>query len=273
MSSISAVLIVEDEPILAKNMRRYLQSAGFEVVVAGTGETAMTALESARPDIVLLDYRLPDTNGLELIARIHAIDRRTPIIMITGEGNVQLAVQAMKAGAHDYLAKPVVLKELKLMLEKIVEQARVEGALDYFHQKQAGDSGLDKLLGDSQVMLDLKQQILQLIEAEHNMVDGIPASVLITGETGSGKELPMLSMLLSLALAQSPNVLIIVADDLHVDFVNVYGSGDYRRQPPTPTLDGLAAAGIWQTVELGTVRVRVSPAFMKGGPNAPVLPS
>ncbi|NCF36177.1 MAG: response regulator [Gammaproteobacteria bacterium] len=189
MSSISAVLIVEDEPILAKNMRRYLQSAGFEVVVAGTGETAMTALESARPDIVLLDYRLPDTNGLELIARIHAIDRRTPIIMITGEGNVQLAVQAMKAGAHDYLAKPVVLKELKLMLEKIVEQARVEGALDYFHQKQAGDSGLDKLLGDSQVMLDLKQQILQLIEAEHNMVDGIPASVLITGETGSGKEL------------------------------------------------------------------------------------
>ena len=97
MSSISAVLIVEDEPILAKNMRRYLQSAGFEVVVAGTGETAMTALESARPDIVLLDYRLPDTNGLELIARIHAIDRRTPIIMITGEGSPSSCIHSLSS--------------------------------------------------------------------------------------------------------------------------------------------------------------------------------
>ena len=189
MGSNPAILIVEDEPTLAKNMRRYLEHAGFEVQVSATGEAAMTSLESYKPDIVLLDYRLPDTNGLALLGRIQAVDRRIRTVMITGEGNVEIAVQAMKNGAYDYLAKPVVLKELILLLQKIAGQERIEGALDYFLQKQAGESGLDKLLGDSQVMLDLKQQIRQLLEAERNLVEGIPASVLITGETGSGKEL------------------------------------------------------------------------------------
>jgi len=189
MSSHPAILIVEDEPTLAKNMCRYLRNAGFEVHVTDTGKSAMAELERYKPDIVLLDYRLPDTDGLELLGRIQAVDRHIRIIMITGEGNVQLVVQAMKAGAHDYLAKPVVLKELKLLLKKIAGQERMEEALDYFRQKQAGQSGLDKLLGISTVMVDLKQQIRQLIDAERNLVEGVPASVLITGETGTGKDL------------------------------------------------------------------------------------
>ena len=189
MSSNPAILIVEDEPTLAKNMRRYLENAGFEVQVTDTGEAAIASLETYKPDIVLLDYRLPDTNGLELLDRIQAVDRRIRTIMITGEGNVQIAVLAIKKGAYDYLTKPVVLKELLLLLQKIAGQERIERELDYFHQKQAGESGLDKLLGESRVMVDLKQQIRQLLEAEQNLVEGIPASVLITGETGSGKEL------------------------------------------------------------------------------------
>ncbi len=189
MSSHPAILIVEDEPILAKNMGRYLRNSGFDVNVTFTGETAMAQLEKYKPDIVLLDYRLPDTNGLDLLGRIQMVDRRIRVIMITGEGNIQLAVQAIKAGAYDYLEKPVVLKELKLLLKKIAGRERMEGALDYFQQKQAGESGLDKLLGNSTVMVDLKLQISQLLEAEQNLVDGVPASVLITGETGTGKDL------------------------------------------------------------------------------------
>ena len=189
MTANPAILIVEDEPILAKNMRRYLENAGFDVQLSNTGKSAMAELENYKPDIVLLDYRLPDIDGLELLEKIQAVDRRIRTIMITGEGNVQIAVRAMKMGAHDYLAKPVVLKELSLLLQKMAGQDRMQGALDYFHQKQAGDSGLDKLIGDSRVMLDLKQQIRKLLEAERNLVDGVPASVLISGETGSGKEL------------------------------------------------------------------------------------
>jgi len=189
MSSHPAILIVEDEPTLAKNMGRYLRNSGFDVKISFTGATAMSQLERYKPDIVLLDYRLPDTDGLELLGRIQVVDRRIRVIMITGEGNIQLAVQAIKAGAYDYLAKPVVLKELKLLLKKIAGRDRMEGALEYFRQKQAGESGLDKLLGNSTVMIDLKLQISQLLEAEQNLVDGVPASVLITGETGTGKDL------------------------------------------------------------------------------------
>ncbi len=189
MASNTAVLIVEDEPNLAKNMRRYLRNAGFEVHIAHTGEKAMVELETYKPDIVLLDYRLPDTNGLKLLGQIQAIDTRIRTIMITGEGNIQLAVQAMKAGAHDYLAKPVVLNELKLLLKKTMGQERIEGVLDYFREKQAGQSGLDKLLGNSTVIVELKKEIQHLIEAEKNLIEGVPATVLITGETGSGKDL------------------------------------------------------------------------------------
>ncbi len=189
MSTVSAILIVEDEPTLAKNMRRYLDGAGFDARVAATGETALKELEAFKPDIVLLDYRLPDTDGLQLLDHIRTLDRGIRVIMITGEGNVQLAVNAMKAGAYDYLAKPIVLKELKLQLEKIVSQSRLEGNLEYYRGQQAGMSGIDKMIGESAPMQQLKQQIRQLLDAELNLVEGIPASVLITGETGSGKEL------------------------------------------------------------------------------------
>jgi DNA-binding NtrC family response regulator len=189
MSSLPAILIVEDEQTLAKNMRRYLENAEFEVEVASSGNQALEALEQFKPDVILLDYRLPDIDGVELLARLRHLDARTRIIMITGEGNIQVAVQAMKAGAYDYLTKPVVLKELRLMLEKLEGHERLEGALDYYHQRQAEESGLSRLLGNSRPMQALRRQISQLLEAESQMRDGVPASILITGETGTGKEL------------------------------------------------------------------------------------
>lgn len=189
MNLTPAILIVEDEHTLAKNMCLFLRNAGFEARVAETGKAAMKELDNYKPDIVLLDYRLPDTNGLTLISKIHSVDSRICIIMITGEGDVQLAVNAMKAGAYDYLSKPVVLKALKLLLEKIAGRARLESELDYFHQKNAGESGLDKMLGNSSVMVALKLQIGKLLDAEKDLIDGAPASVLITGESGTGKEL------------------------------------------------------------------------------------
>ena len=189
MSTLSAILIVEDEPTLAKNIRRYLENAGFDARVAATGEAATKELEAYKPDIVLLDYRLPDTDGLSLLDHIRALDRGIRVIMITGEGNVQLAVNAMKAGAYDYLAKPIVLKELKLLLEKMGSQSRLEESLEYYRDQQAGMSGLDKMIGESAPMQQLKRQIRQLLDAELDLVEGVPASVLITGETGSGKEL------------------------------------------------------------------------------------
>jgi DNA-binding response OmpR family regulator len=115
-----AVLIVEDEGILVKNLTRYLEREGFETQAVSSGEQGLPMLDSFRPDAVLLDYNLPGMNGLEVLRRIRERDPQVKVIMITGHGNVQVAVDAMKAGASDYLSKPLVLSELKLLLDSVL---------------------------------------------------------------------------------------------------------------------------------------------------------
>ncbi|HEX9181551.1 MAG TPA: response regulator, partial [Burkholderiales bacterium] len=92
-----AVLIVEDELILAKNISKYLEREGFEVKSATSGEQALPLLDSFKPDAVLLDFNLPGMNGLQVLQKIRERDRETKVIMVTGHGNVQVAVDAMRA--------------------------------------------------------------------------------------------------------------------------------------------------------------------------------
>jgi two-component system, NtrC family, response regulator AtoC len=109
--------------------------------------------------------------------------------MATGQGSEQLAVDAMKAGAYDYLIKPLVLGKLKMVLDKIMGEARVGQELDYYRKKEAGEGGIEQLVGESSPMLLLKGLISQVLEAERCLVDAEPPAVLVTGETGAGKEL------------------------------------------------------------------------------------
>lgn len=183
------ILIVDDEVTLARNIKRYLGRHGYDARVVATGEEALGVLETFSPDLILLDYHLPGINGLEVLGRIRAIDTQVKIIIMTGAGGVQVAVDAMKAGANDYLSKPLVLAELKLLLDRVVGQARAEGALAYYQNKQARHSGLATLLGKSAPILELKKQIQYYLEAERHLVYGDPPPVLITGETGTGKDL------------------------------------------------------------------------------------
>ena len=184
-----AVLIIEDEPTLGKNMMNYLGRHGYEARLAESGEQGLQQLDEFKPDVVLLDYNLPGINGLEVLERIRKADGQVKLIMITGHGSAQIAVDAMKAGAYDYLSKPVVLSELKLLLEKAVGQERLEEALSYYQHRQARTSGLEKLVGESPPMQGLKSIIRRLLDAEKGLRDGEIPSVLITGETGTGKEL------------------------------------------------------------------------------------
>ena len=184
-----AVLIIEDEPTLAKNMKNYVSRHGYDVRVAESGEQGLEQLEEFKPDVVLSDYRLPGIDGLELLSRIRRTDSQIKLIMITGHGSVEVAVDAMKAGAYDYLSKPVVLSELKLLLDRAVGQERMEEALSYYQKRQAKISGIDKLIGESPPMQSLKSTIRQLLDAEKRTRDGELPAVLITGETGTGKEL------------------------------------------------------------------------------------
>jgi len=184
-----AVLIVDDELTLARNLGAYLERHGFEVRLASSGEDGLRQAAQYRPDIVLLDHNLPGISGLEVLQRLHAADAQTPVVMMTGFGGVELAVEAMKLGAADYLTKPVSLAELKLLVERLLEHQRLEQAVGYYRGREADASGLDKIVGASTAIEALRASLLRLIEAEGRLVDADAPAVLIHGETGSGKEL------------------------------------------------------------------------------------
>ena len=184
-----SVLIVEDDEILANNIRVYLDRDGWEVSVAASVETALTILETLRPDVVVTDYMLPGKNGLDLLREVIAMDPYIKVVMVTGEGSIQVAVDAIRMGAHDYVGKPVVLAELKLLLDRALDAVRQEKTLSFYRSNQARGSGVEALLGESQPIRRLKDTIYQIIETESRIADGELPTVLITGETGTGKEL------------------------------------------------------------------------------------
>ncbi|HSC98158.1 MAG TPA: sigma-54 dependent transcriptional regulator, partial [Casimicrobiaceae bacterium] len=184
-----AVLIVEDEVTFAKNLAAFLSRNGYDVCRVESAEEGLAQLADFRPEVLLLDFNLPGMNGLEMMAELKRRDSRVKIIVMTGHGSEEVAVNAMKAGAFDYLTKPVALGKLKILLDKAVGQERLEDELAYYRQRAASGSDIDSLIGESQPMVALRAKIRQTLAAESTLVDADPAAVLITGETGTGKEL------------------------------------------------------------------------------------
>lgn len=184
-----AVLIIEDELILAKNIKSYLSRYRYESMLAFSAEEGLTALNTFQPGVILLDYHLPNMNGLQVLEQLRSREPTIKVIMITGHGNVEVAVQAMKLGAFDYLSKPVVLSELKLLIDKAIEQERRENTYSYLCEKDAQHNGLNSLIGESLPLLELKESMRRLIAGEYSLADNDAPSVLIMGETGTGKEL------------------------------------------------------------------------------------
>ncbi|GAB3385224.1 sigma-54-dependent transcriptional regulator [Azotobacter armeniacus] len=184
-----SILIVEDDETLAGNIQTYLERKQYEARVCNSAEEALEVLGTQRPDVLLTDHSLPGMSGLELVARVRASDPRIKPIVMTGYGNVEDAVAAMKAGSYHYLTKPVVLAELKLLIDKALEAQRLEHALSFYQAREARDAGLDALIGSSPAMLAMKATVRQLLETESRMTDADLPVVLIEGETGTGKEL------------------------------------------------------------------------------------
>jgi two-component system, NtrC family, response regulator AtoC len=123
------ILIVDDETTFAKNVATFLVRNGYNVHRVETAEEGLVQLDAFRPAVVLQDFNLPGMDGLEMLAEVRRRDRRIKVILMTGQGREQVAVDAMKAGAHDYLTKPLVLAKLKTVLEKTLSQQRLEEEL------------------------------------------------------------------------------------------------------------------------------------------------
>ena len=181
-----AALIIEDEQSLARNIRDYLEVEGFDARVCSDGESGLQLLDEFHPDLVVLDLKLPGMGGLDVLRQLKARAGNIKVIMLTAHGSVQTAVEAVKLGAYEYLAKPVVLSELKRVIDRAVDEERTAVTLSYYQRREW--AGLEALIGESPIMQRLKQRLTQLIAAEEAMQSAPPA-VLISGETGTGKEL------------------------------------------------------------------------------------
>jgi two-component system, NtrC family, response regulator AtoC len=184
-----AVLIIDDEAILAKTIQRYLERHNYDVRSVLSAKDAAKIMDSFHPDVVLLDYHLPDGNGIDVLREMRKNYEGTKYVFMTGHGSIELAVRAMKEGASDFISKPIVLDELRLLLEKIFGLERKEKTLSYFRNKQAEKGKLNAILGNSPAITDLRNQIEMLLEAEKSLGNQTPPPVLITGETGTGKQL------------------------------------------------------------------------------------
>lgn len=180
----SKILIVEDEILFARAVMRRLQKAGYECEHVECLQDARTITKQFLPDIVLLDMRLPDGNGLDLL--VEFVTKEIDVIVMTAHGEVSDAVNAIKQGAVDYLKKPIDLEELLLSVQKAETVALQSDSLSYSRQRNAHAVEGVELLGDSLAMQSVKaqvQRIAQLVAA-----DTIPPTVLVSGETGTGKD-------------------------------------------------------------------------------------
>jgi len=175
------ILVVDDEATIVEALQAVLTDEGFEVDVAEDGEGAWELLDETAYGLVVLDLNLPDMGGLELFDRIREEELGCEVIIITGEGSVDSAVQAMRNGAYDYLTKPLETDRLKALVPKALEKYDVREQKAALERKVANLTRYGELTGQSDEM----KEIYKTIEA----VAPTDASILIYGESGTGKEL------------------------------------------------------------------------------------
>lgn len=172
------VLIVDDEDTFRKNTEDYLVSRGYETKGAATLAEARTSLMRGDGDVILLDVQLPDGYGPNLLYETSNLPVRPPIILITAYGDIEMAVEAMKNGAHDFLTKPIQFSQLEKSLQRACEIVAMRRELSHLRETQK--RGGNNVIG--------KSKALQSVLSQAQRAAAASVSVLITGETGTGKE-------------------------------------------------------------------------------------
>ena len=180
------VLIVEDEPVLARNLARSLERMGHTVETTDSGESALTQVQAQRPDLILLDNRLPGISGLDTLRRLRAHDPSLLVIMMTAFATLDDAVTAMRLGAADFVRKPIGLAELELAVERVVQNDRLRQELRYYRGQRDGRAN-GGLVGESEAMQQLRHTVERLRGVQRAKGGG--PTILIVGETGTGKGL------------------------------------------------------------------------------------
>ena len=175
-----SVLVIDDERNIRTLIGRVLGEDQIEVHAAGTGKEGLELADEVSPDVVLLDLRLPDTDGIQVLREIRSRHADVAVIIITAFGQIESAVAAMKSGAADYLEKPFVhLDKLRLAVGRALEEVRARREIQRLQGQEAGKY---HIVGDSNATRQLRDMISQLARSEAH-------TILIQGESGTGKEL------------------------------------------------------------------------------------
>jgi DNA-binding NtrC family response regulator len=177
------ILVVDDERNIRALVSRVLSQDPIEVHGAGTGKDGLQMADEVDPDVVLLDLRLPDMDGMDVLRTLKSRYPHVAVIIITGFGQIQSAVEAMKSGAADYLEKPFEhLEKLKLAVTRALEEVRAKREVRRLHGLQEKQYRVDQLIGDSDSTRGLRELIGKLARSEAQ-------TILVHGESGTGKEL------------------------------------------------------------------------------------
>jgi two-component system response regulator AtoC len=176
-----SVLVIDDDPLIRKTLRTYLSKKGLEAVVAEDGEGGLQKYEEHNPDLVILDIRLPDVDGLEVLGRIREKNPNATIIIMTAYDDMKTTIEAIKSGAFEYLVKPLDYVELDLTIDKAFQIRGLEDKVSYLVEEKQKEYTIDNIIGRSTQM----REVFKLIGSVANT----RTNVLIQGESGTGKEL------------------------------------------------------------------------------------
>jgi two-component system, NtrC family, response regulator AtoC len=177
----ATILVVDDEALIRWSLTERLESEGYDVLEAETGRTAMEKLPEG-VDLVLLDYRLPDTDGVTILRKIREFDHDILVILLTAYASVETAVEAMKLGAYHFANKPFNLDEIATTIERALETTRLRREVRQFRTNAARPYSLQRIVGASPAITSLRHLVARVANSPSS-------TVLLTGESGTGKDL------------------------------------------------------------------------------------
>jgi DNA-binding NtrC family response regulator len=175
------ILVVDDEHLIRWSLEQNLKKQGYDVTTAACGEDALKSIREEQPELILLDIQMPGINGIEVLEKVKEIDEDIIVIMVTAQGGLETAVNAMRMGAYDYVNKPFNLDELAIVIRKSLETSslrREVAGLRSEHKK----IGPPNIIGASKHMINVLSMMEKVAKSE-------ASTVLIQGESGTGKEL------------------------------------------------------------------------------------